>query len=88
MDARPGDKAWRTDTIMVVAVDHDSNQVGIFSIPRDLWVDVPTLGPARINQADYHGETSGYPGDGRCAWRGGYHAELPAARDHARPEES
>lgn len=64
MDARPGDKAWRTDTIMIVAVDNEANQVGIFSIPRDLWLDIPTLGPARINQADYHGETSGYPGGG------------------------
>ena len=64
MDARPGDKAWRTDTIMVLAVDHDANQVGIFSIPRDLWVDIPTLGPGRINQADYHGETTKYPGGG------------------------
>jgi polyisoprenyl-teichoic acid--peptidoglycan teichoic acid transferase len=64
MDARPGDKAWRTDTIMIVAVDHDANQIGIFSIPRDLWVDIPTMGPGRINQADYHGETAKYPGGG------------------------
>ncbi len=64
MDARPGDKAWRTDTIMIVAIDHDANQIGIFSIPRDLWVDIPTMGPGRINQADYHGEISKYPGGG------------------------
>lgn len=64
MDARPGDKAWRTDTIMIVAVDYDASQVGIFSIPRDLWVDIPTLGPGRINQADYHGESTKYPGGG------------------------
>jgi LCP family protein required for cell wall assembly len=64
MDARPGDKAWRTDTIMIVAVDHDASQVGIFSIPRDLWVDIPTMGPGRINQADFHGENNKYPGGG------------------------
>ncbi len=64
MDARPGDKAWRTDTIMIVAVDNEANQVGIFSIPRDLWVDIPTMGPGRINQADYHGEANKYPGGG------------------------
>ena len=64
MDARPGDVAWRTDTIMIVAVDTEANQVGIFSIPRDLWVDIPTMGPGRINQADYHGEISKYPGGG------------------------
>lgn len=64
IDPRPGDKAWRTDTIMVVAVDHEANQVGIFSIPRDLWVNIPGMGPARINQADYHGEAAKYPGGG------------------------
>lgn len=64
MDARPGDMAWRTDTIMVVAVDYDAEQVGIFNIPRDLWIDIPTLGPGRINQADYHGENAKYPGGG------------------------
>lgn len=64
IDPRPGDIAWRTDTIMVVAVDHEANQVGIFSIPRDLWVDIPGMGPGRINQADYHGESKKYPGGG------------------------
>ncbi len=64
IDPRPGDKAWRTDTIMVVAVDHEAQQVGIFNIPRDLWVDIPTMGPGRINQADFHGESNKYPGGG------------------------
>jgi polyisoprenyl-teichoic acid--peptidoglycan teichoic acid transferase len=64
IDPRPGDRAWRTDTIMVVAVDHQAQQIGIFNIPRDLWVQVPGLGAARINQADYHGESAKYPGGG------------------------
>jgi polyisoprenyl-teichoic acid--peptidoglycan teichoic acid transferase len=64
IDPRPGDRAWRTDTIMVVAVDHEAQRIGIFSIPRDLWVNVPGLGPARINQADFHGENAKYPGGG------------------------
>ncbi len=64
IDPRPGDRAWRTDTIMVVAVDHEANQVGIFSIPRDLWVEIPGYGMGRINQADFQGETQKYPGGG------------------------
>jgi LCP family protein required for cell wall assembly len=64
IDPRPGDLAWRTDTIMIVAVDHDANQVGIFSIPRDLWVEIPGYGMGRINQADFHGESNKYPGGG------------------------
>lgn len=64
IDPRPGDHAWRTDTIMVVAVDYDSSQVGIFSIPRDLWVEIPGYGMGRINQADFQGQTNKYPGGG------------------------
>ena len=64
IDPRPGDLAWRTDTIMIVAVDHEANQVGIVSIPRDLWVEIPGYGMGRINQADFHGESNKYPGGG------------------------
>lgn len=64
MDQRPGEGAWRTDTIMVAAVDYDSNQIGIVSIPRDLWVDIPGYGMGRINQADFIGEEQKYPGGG------------------------
>lgn len=61
-DPRPGDKIWRTDTIMVVAVDYQKGvpggqpQVGVISVPRDLWVNIPGYGSGRINQADYIGE--------------------------------
>lgn len=64
IDPRPGDLAWRTDTIMIAAVDHASNQIGIVSIPRDLWVDIPGYGMGRINQADFLGESNKYPGGG------------------------
>lgn len=64
IDPRPGDLAWRTDTIMIAAVDHGSNQIGIVSIPRDLWVDIPGYGMGRINQADFLGESNKYPGGG------------------------
>jgi len=65
-DHREGDPdpSWRTDTIMVVAVDHEAGRVGVVSIPRDLYVDVPGLGKSRINQADYYGESTKYPGGG------------------------
>ncbi len=39
----------RADTIIVVVYDDDSEHVGLVSIPRDLYVDVPGHGPARIN---------------------------------------
>lgn len=64
IDPRPGDRAWRTDTIMVVAIDYDADQVGIVSIQRDLWVEIPGYGMGRINQADFQGESQKYPGGG------------------------
>jgi len=69
MDQRPDEVAWRTDTIMVVAVDAPANRVGIISVPRDLYVDIPGYGMGRINQADYLGETNGYPGGGPALLR-------------------
>jgi LCP family protein required for cell wall assembly len=63
-DQRPYWEAWHTDTIMVVAIDHENNQVGIISIPRDLYVDIPGYGQERINIADYIGEKREYPGGG------------------------
>lgn len=63
-DQRPGWEAWRTDSLMVVAIDHKGQQVGIISIPRDLYVDIPGYGKERINAVDYIGEKTKYPGGG------------------------
>lgn len=64
MDYRPGGKMWRTDSIMVVAVDQITRKAGVISIPRDLWVHIPGFGEGRINIADFYGEQTGYPGGG------------------------
>ena len=63
-DQRPGDQAWRTDTIIIVAIDHEAKQVGMISIPRDLWVEIPGYGAGRINQVDFQGEVQKVPGGG------------------------
>jgi LCP family protein required for cell wall assembly len=59
----------RTDTIMVLVVDRKTNQVGIVSIPRDLYVDVPGYGKERINAAYIIGEKTNYPGGGSALAR-------------------
>jgi LCP family protein required for cell wall assembly len=43
LDRRPGETglAYRTDTIMLVSLDPSTNSIGILSIPRDLYVEVP-----------------------------------------------
>jgi LCP family protein required for cell wall assembly len=63
-DNRPELEAWRTDTIMVLAVDRKTNQVGIVSVPRDLYVDIPGHAKDRINATAYIGEKTDYPGSG------------------------
>ncbi len=43
LDRRPGESGlqYRTDTMMLVSLDPQTNSVGILSIPRDLYVSVP-----------------------------------------------
>ncbi len=53
-----------TDVIMVAAVNKATKQVSLLSIPRDLWVHIPTYGWSRINVAHKIGHRSGYPGGG------------------------
>ena len=69
IDQRPDEVGWRTDTLMAVAIDRQSNQVGVISIPRDLYVEIPGLGNGRINQVDYFGEETEYPGGGPALLR-------------------
>jgi len=55
-DRRAEEGSWRTDSIMVVGLDRANNRAAVFSIPRDLYVNIPGYGWGRINQADYMGE--------------------------------
>jgi LCP family protein required for cell wall assembly len=59
LDRRPGEEglAYRTDTMMLISLDRDTNSLGILSIPRDLYVEVPGYGQLqRINSAMVLGE--------------------------------
>ncbi len=44
-----GDK--RSDTTMLLRVDPDKGVVSLFSLPRDLKVDIPGVGPSKLNEA-------------------------------------
>ncbi len=63
-DTRPGPWMMHTDSIMLVAIDRQAGEVGILSIPRDLWVDIPGWGQDRINAAYFLGGYTKYPGGG------------------------
>jgi LCP family protein required for cell wall assembly len=50
----------RSDTMMVVHVDPDAGRTLVVSFPRDLWVDIPGIGNAKINAA-YNTDLGGGP---------------------------
>jgi LCP family protein required for cell wall assembly len=54
----------QTDVIIVVAINRATKQVSMLSIPRDLWVYIPSYGWSRINTAHRRGFAMGYPGGG------------------------
>ncbi|MDP1548186.1 MAG: LCP family protein [Anaerolineales bacterium] len=55
--------AGRTDTIILATVVPLKPYVGMLSIPRDLWVQVPNVGEQRINTAYFFAEAN-QPGSG------------------------
>jgi LCP family protein required for cell wall assembly len=69
MDKRPGEfgSAFRTDTLILISLDPATKHVGMLSIPRDLYVDVPGYGLQRINTAYGAGELEGPGGGPRLA---------------------
>lgn len=59
LDRRPGETGlgYRTDTIMLVSLDPTTRSVGVLSIPRDLYVEVPGYSELqRINSPMVLGE--------------------------------
>ncbi len=63
-DQRPGQINWRTDTIILLTINQTEKTVGMLTIPRDLYVNIPSVGKQRINTADFYGEYYHYPGGG------------------------
>lgn len=57
LDRRPGEgDVVRTDTIMLLTLDPSAPSMGLLSIPRDLYVEIPGVGTNRINTAHLWGE--------------------------------
>lgn len=64
-DHRAGESdAPRSDTLILLTLDPARMTAGILSIPRDLWVEIPGFGHAKINTAYYNGELYELPGGG------------------------
>ncbi len=56
--------AWRTDTMILASLDPRTKTASLLSFPRDLWVEIPTVGPNRLNAAHFFGDAYDYPGGG------------------------
>ncbi len=56
---------FRTDTMLILTIDPASKTAGLLSIPRDLWVQIPTMDTdGKINTAHFLGDAYNYPGGG------------------------
>ena len=64
LDSTRNLRGQNTDVIIVAAVNKKTKQVSLLSIPRDLWVYIPTYGWTRINMAHKFGYRGDYPGGG------------------------
>ena len=63
-DWQTGNGPPLTDTIILATIDPETQTAGLLSIPRDLWVEVPSYGYNKINQAYQLGETNQEPEGG------------------------
>lgn len=63
LDRRPDQGAVvRSDTMILATVYPPGPRVALLSIPRDLYVDIPTYGTGRINAAHFWGENESVGG--------------------------
>jgi LCP family protein required for cell wall assembly len=58
-DARSGDTASRSDTIMLCRLDPETKRVSILSIPRDTKIELEGYGTQKINAAMAYGGPAG-----------------------------
>ena len=54
----------RSDTMILLTIDPLSKTAGMLSIPRDMWVNIPDFGYAKINTAYFLGAANRLPGGG------------------------
>ena len=59
-----GDNTIRTDTMIIVSINRDTGTVSMLSLPRDLFVYIPSLGMQRLTVAFGRGENYGWTGGG------------------------
>ena len=68
-DKRDDWTEWHTDVVQIVSIQRESKTVSVISIPRDLYLYIPTLWMSRINFADFYGDAYHYEGGGPALLR-------------------
>lgn len=63
-DQREDWSEWHTDVVQIVSIQRDRGTVSVISVPRDIYLYIPTLWMSRINFADFYGEKYNYKGGG------------------------
>ena len=58
LDTRPGETKSRSDTMVILTIDGNRNEIRMTSLLRDLYVSIPGYGNNRINTAWVFGEFS------------------------------
>lgn len=74
--------SFRTDSMVIAVVWPKEGQASLISIPRDLWVYIPTVGMQRINTAYEYGDLQGYAGGGAALLRDTIAYNLGIRIDH------
>ena len=65
IDRRPGEPfISRTDSIMLISFNPETEEISVLSIPRDLYVVIPGRGRDRINTAFVYGASGSDPAAG------------------------
>lgn len=82
-DRLPNMPNWRTDVMMIVALDFDAQRIGVISIPRDVYIDaIPNHQPNKMNVLDYLGEKDEPNGGGPKLLEQIIHARMGIRVDH------
>ena len=54
-DGRPGEKAFRTDSMIIATIDSNNKNIKLTSLARDTYVDIPGKGKGKLNAAFAYG---------------------------------
>ena len=77
-----GSTYFRTDTMVIAIVRPSTGEVSMISLPRDMWVSIPTVGMQRLNTAYQYGQLYHYPGGGSALLRDTIQYNLGIPIDH------